>query len=48
MSINQFRFNNHKDLGETLILKHFLDIFPAFKKLCSLDFLCLFIIALQI
>ena len=40
MSIDQLRSNNLKDIREDQILEHSFNIFPALKKLCSLQFLC--------
>ena len=48
MSTDQLKSNDLKDIGKAFILKHSLNIFPAFKKLYSVQFPCLLIVVLQI
>ena len=48
MLTNQLKTNDLRNIKEAFILEHFFNIFPAFRKLCSLEFSYLFIIALQI
>ena len=48
MSTNQFRSNDLRNIGKAFILEHSLDIFPSFKKVCSPQFPCLIIVALQV
>ena len=46
MSTDQLKLNDLKDLREAFILEHSLDLYPSFKKLYILQFLCLIVIVL--
>ena len=48
MLTNQLQSNDLRDVKKASILEHSLDVFLSFKKVCSLQFLCLIIVALQI
>ena len=48
MSIDQFRSNNFRNVGEASILEHFLNVFSFFRKLCSPQFPYLIVVALQV
>ena len=48
MLTNQLRSNDFRDVGKTPILEHFYDIYPSFWKVCSPQFSCLIVVALQI
>ena len=45
---DKLRSNDFRNVKEALILKHSFDIYPSFKKLCSLQFFYLIVIILQI
>ena len=48
ISTDQLKSNNLKDVKKAPILENSFNVFPAFRKLYSFEFFCLFIVALQV
>ena len=48
MLTDQLRSNDLRSVREASILEHSFDIFPSFRKVCSTQFSCLIVVALQV
>ena len=48
MSTDQLQLNDLRNVREASILEHSLDVFLSFRKVCSLQFPYLIIVALQV
>ena len=48
MLTNELRLNDLRNVRETSMLEHSLNVFLSFKKVCSLQFPCLIVVALHV